>query len=240
LRLKGKTVRLGILAPSSIPILREELVGTEHAAASHPMETPEPAARLPHSVRNKLNTISLALHLYQKQLDRGLITDAERTFGHLLREFDALEKEAAASVGSRSFEKTHSPNGHSALVVEDDRNECELLAGFLRVSGYEVVTADDGEDALGYLSSHEMPDVVLLDMMMPRCDGPTMINALRKNPRFEDLKVVAISGSSPAQFGITVGPHGIDRWFPKPVNPELLVRELNRDLARTTPLGNGL
>jgi hypothetical protein len=47
------------------------------------------------------------------------------------------------------------------------------------------------------------------------------------------LKVYAVSGTDPAQFGISVGPEGIDRWFSKPVNPERLVREIAEHIGLT-------
>jgi CheY-like chemotaxis protein len=121
------------------------------------------------------------------------------------------------------------------LVVEDDANECELLAGFLRVSGFEVVTSGDGAAAIDYLASHDRPDLILLDMMMPRLDGRATIASIRENPRLADLKVFAISGTSPGEFGVPTGPHGVDRWFSKPVNPETLVQEISRELREACP-----
>ena len=125
---------------------------------------------------------------------------------------------------------THAAQARRALLVEDDANESELLAGFLRLSGFSVDTAADGCDALDYLAQHDQPDVVLLDMQMPRCDGRSTISAIRDNPQFQGLRVFAVSGKVPAELGVTVGPQGVDRWFRKPLNPQSLVRELKRDL----------
>jgi len=101
------------------------------------------------------------------------------------------------------------------------------------MNGFEVATSGDGARALDYLASHDQPDMVLLDMFMPRCDGPTTVNAIRSNPAFSGIKVFAISGTSPSQLGVSTGPRGIDRWFAKPVNPERLVRELVREVEQT-------
>jgi CheY-like chemotaxis protein len=119
-----------------------------------------------------------------------------------------------------------------ALLVEDDSNERELLAGLLRMSGYNVVTARDGLDALEYLNTHNRPDVVLLDMRMPRCDGPTTIERIRANPNTADLRVFAVSGTSPSELGISTGAGGVDGWFAKPLNPETLARQI-RHIAQT-------
>ena len=105
------------------------------------------------------------------------------------------------------------------------------MASYLRLSGFQVDTARDGCDALSLLQAELRPDAVLLDMRMPRCDGPATISAIRANPDFRGLKVYAISGTSPDSLGVQRGPQGVDRWFPKPLNPEVLVRELSRELA---------
>jgi carbon storage regulator CsrA len=121
-----------------------------------------------------------------------------------------------------------------ALVVEDDANESALLAAVLRLSGFRVDTASDGCHALDYLATHKRPDVVLLDMRMPRCDGPTTISAIRSNPQLNGLRVVAVSGSRSSEVGVSTGPQGVDRWFCKPVDPRRLIHELKHDLQVTT------
>jgi DNA-binding response OmpR family regulator len=118
-----------------------------------------------------------------------------------------------------------------ALLVEDDRNERELLAGFLRMSGLEVDTAGDGGDALDYLRSHDRPDVILLDMGLPRVDGPTTVREIRRDPAWAGLKVFGVTGRLPDEFDLENGPAGIDRWFHKPLDPSALVRDLDRELC---------
>ncbi len=112
-------------------------------------------------------------------------------------------------------------------MVEDDDNESELLAGLLRIAGFEVATAIDGADAIDYLHRHQCPDFLLVDMMLPRCDGPTTIRRLRDEPAFNQLKIYAISGMTPDQVGFDYRASGVTRWFQKPLKPELLLRELS-------------
>ena len=121
-----------------------------------------------------------------------------------------------------------------ALVVEDNADDSEFLAGVLRRNGFSVDTASDGCHALDYLATHKRPDVVLLDMRMPRCDGPTTISKIRSNPQFSGLRVVAVSGYRSSELGVGTGPQGVDRWFCKPVDPTRLVHELKHDLHVTT------
>lgn len=225
-RIKGNTARLGIKAPAEIKILRDELAADEAGAGrALPQQS-----RLSHSARNHLHAALLALQLSRRQMERGMVNDAQISFDRGLAALEQLEAEAARPVEPKP--PANSPRCR-ALVVEDDPNQCELLAGFLRLSGFEVATSGDGARALDYLASHDQPDMVLLDMFMPRCDGPTTVNAIRSNPAFSGIKVFAISGTSPSQLGVSTGPRGIDRWFAKPVDPERLVRELVREVGQT-------
>jgi CheY-like chemotaxis protein len=121
-----------------------------------------------------------------------------------------------------------------ALLVEDDASQRELLAGFLRMAGMEVDTAGDGADALDYLHSHSKPDVLLLDMNLPRCDGATAVRSIRHDPALAGLRIVAVSGSSPDDYDLARGPDGIDRWFRKPIDPASLFRELTGESVDAT------
>lgn len=241
LRIRGNVAKIGINAPAEIPVLREEIAGEK------PFENvaPAPLSReARHALRNRLNASTVALHLLKRQIELGRADDAETTFRKILSEFTHLERELApvgpaptpGPVSHRSEpvqQPTMSPLGRHlrALLVEDDRNECELLAGYLRMCGFDVTSVNDGADAIEHLSRHELPDVVLLDMLMPRCNGARTVEVIRRTPEFSALKVFAISGTNPDDLGVSTGPRGIDRWFSKPVNPERLVQEMSRELA---------
>ena len=93
------------------------------------------------------------------------------------------------------------------------------------MAGVRVDTAGDGTDALGYLNTHSRPDVILLDMGMPRCDGPTAVRAIRQDPAYAGVKIVAVTGHLPGEYDLPVGPLGVDCWVHKPVDPVALVRE---------------
>ena len=97
-----------------------------------------------------------------------------------------------------------------------------LLATLLQMHDCECATAADGLDCLDYLANNERPDIVLLDMGLPRCDGPQTVRLIRENPQFRGLKVFSLSGKSPQEVGLTTGPNGVDGWFAKPVNPKKL------------------
>ena len=102
-----------------------------------------------------------------------------------------------------------------------------LLRGF---EGLDVDTAGDGCDALDYLRSRGRPDVVLLDMGLPRLDGAAAVREIRRDPACAGLKIFAVSGHTADEYGLPLGPTGVDRWFHKPVDPMSLVRDLDLEL----------
>lgn len=107
------------------------------------------------------------------------------------------------------------------LVVDDQPNECELLAGCLRLSGVEVATAHNGREAFDYLHEHELPDLVLLDMRMPEVDGPSLLQMIRDDIRRHNLRVLAVTGSARDEFSSSLP---VDGWFSKPVRIDSLLR----------------
>ena len=236
--IKGGTVRLGVDAPQAVPVLREEI--PDRAAewgsrAIRPGESwPDKAesGKFWRPLRERVKSTAAGLGLLRLQLDIGLAEEARATLASLQRDFQVLcfgvEGESEVSPTSPPI-KTRKPQ--KALLVEDNCNERELLAGFLRQSGLEVDTAGDGSDALDYLDSHGKPDVILLDMGLPRVDGPTMVRQLRSNPTYADLKIFGVSGHLPEEFDLECGPRGIDRWFHKPVDPAALVHDLAEELC---------
>jgi CheY-like chemotaxis protein len=85
------------------------------------------------------------------------------------------------------------------LVVDDDPNVCEVLADMLEDLGCEVLTADNGEDALGRLRQNESISILITDINMPGMDGHELaIRATRIRP---DLKVIQVSGREPRRGG---------------------------------------
>jgi carbon storage regulator CsrA len=229
LRVEGGKVRIGIDAPKEIAVLREEILTKGDAAAPIPCE-PAATGGLTHAARNRLQKATLGLRVLQRMLDAGQADDAEPTIFTIFNELKSLEEDLAPVRGS-PFRPPGSANGLRALVVEDDRNECELLAGYLRLSGFEVITAMDGLQAMVYLAKHNPTDVVLLDMKMPRFDGSQTVSAIRLNPDYNGLKIFAVSGSDQGDTLVGTGPRGVDRWFRKPIDPELLVDAIHEELT---------
>lgn len=217
LHAQGKRIRIGIDAPESVEISRGE-VASEFGEKI--VKDQSVADR--HAYRNSLHTAVLAISLADKQLQAGYVSQAETTLRQALARLQALEFEQ----GRESMSVI--PSGDEqldVLVVDDDDNERALMRGLLELEGFTVATAHDGLAALEFVAQTR-PKVVLLDMMMPRCDGRTAAERLRKMPG-APMKLWAVSGTSPESLGITTTQEaGLDCWFSKPLNPVHLVQQL--------------
>jgi adenylate cyclase len=109
------------------------------------------------------------------------------------------------------------------LVVDDTPQNVRLLEAILTPRGYTVITAASGQQALD-LVAEQLPDIVLLDIMMPGMDGHEVCRHLRANPATALLPVVMVTASGD-QNKVTALESGADDFIPKPVNQtELLAR----------------
>jgi carbon storage regulator CsrA len=233
--IKPGVVRLGIEAPENVAVYRQELL-------ERMPDKPVPAAapgeqaihqlkELSHAVRNRLNAASIGLALLRRQVKAGMSSACETTLEKIEQEFRMLRERVEGCTKEPERKWPARQRSCKALLVEDDSNERELLAGFLRMAGVDVATAGDGTDALDYLRGQEHPDVVLLDMVLPRCDGPTTVREIRRNPALAGMKIFAVTGHPPERFGLERGGAGVDRWFHKPLNPEALLRDLKLEFG---------
>jgi two-component system cell cycle response regulator DivK len=119
--------------------------------------------------------------------------------------------------------RTESPDAWRApeapllLVVEDDQNAREGLKEFLLDHGYRVSDAKDGTEALLKVEAYR-PDLVLLDLALPRLDGWSVARHLKSDNRFRGVPVIAMSALDyPDQVG-RAREAGCDTFLPKPVD----------------------
>lgn len=80
------------------------------------------------------------------------------------------------------------------LVVDDDANNRLLMKAILGYDGHTVLEADDGAEALDRLEQ-TMPDLVIVDLNMPRVDGVTFVRTMRSNPAFDRIEIALYTGT---------------------------------------------
>jgi CheY-like chemotaxis protein len=116
------------------------------------------------------------------------------------------------------------------LVVDDDQHAREGLAEFLVGCGYRVSEASDGPEALRK-AIRRRPDVVLLDLAIPRLDGWTVARTLRADPVFACVPVVALSGLDYPDERLRAAESGCDAFIAKPCDPPRLLETIRTLLA---------
>lgn len=116
----------------------------------------------------------------------------------------------------------------TVLIVEDDQDIVELLSLYLTGSGYDVVTAGNGEDALEQLRQYPA-DIALVDIMMPRMNGYDFIKALRAT---DNIPVIIISARTQAADKIVGLDAGADGFIAKPFNPLEVTAQIRALLRR--------
>jgi DNA-binding response OmpR family regulator len=115
------------------------------------------------------------------------------------------------------------------LVVDDDEVIRQLIAVNLTLEGFDVATAVDGKDCLDKVTDAS-PDVITLDVMMPRLDGWVTATALRKNPLTSGIKVVLITARAQEDDRSRGREIGVDAYLTKPFDPAEMIRVV-RELA---------
>ena len=124
------------------------------------------------------------------------------------------------------------------LVVDDTPRNVKLLADLLSVKGYSVETAASGQEALDSIEK-SVPDLVLLDVVMPGMTGYEACRRIRANPRTKMLPVVMVTALDPGEERVKGIEAGADDFLTKPINqPELLARV--RSLLRIKSLHDQL
>lgn len=116
------------------------------------------------------------------------------------------------------------------LVVEDEKELAEILGEYLKVEGYEVLLAADGEIGLEY-ALHHNPNLILLDIMLPKVDGITICKRVRET---SDIPIIMLSAKSGEMDKVVCLGIGADDYVTKPFSPLELIARVKANLRRTT------
>jgi twitching motility two-component system response regulator PilG len=124
--------------------------------------------------------------------------------------------------------------GKTILVVDDSPTVRKLIAGKLEKCGHDVYCASDGVEAMERLESM-LPDLVLLDITMPRMDGYQVCKLIRSNPTTQDVPVVMISGKDGFFDKVRGRMAGTTGYITKPFGPETLMKAVETYLGAEAP-----
>jgi len=116
------------------------------------------------------------------------------------------------------------------LYVEDHPAQRDIMAQMLELSGYQVGVASDGVDGVEQTRTWH-PDLILMDLRMPRMDGFEAIKVLRSDPDTADIPIIAISAWASAKHKERALDAGADEHFTKPVDLSRLLETINRYLT---------
>jgi CheY-like chemotaxis protein len=120
------------------------------------------------------------------------------------------------------------------LIAEDEQELRQLYAQQLTISGFEVIVAANGAEAID-LTSARLPDVILMDLSMPVVDGWEATKRLRANTRTAHIPVVALTAHVGAGELLRATSAGCDWFVPKPCAPAALITEIRRVLSAPRP-----
>lgn len=116
--------------------------------------------------------------------------------------------------------------GQVVLVAEDDPSVRMTIEFVLSDEGFDVLLAEDGEEALR-MALESTPDIILLDQMMPKMDGKEVLTALRKDPSTAEIPVLVLSGMARGDPSEWPGAHFVG----KPFSPDALVTRIREVLG---------
>lgn len=128
------------------------------------------------------------------------------------------------------------------LIADDEPDILEIIQYNLRAEGYDVFTAKDGDEALTRARQIK-PDLIILDVMMPKKNGVEVCEILRTQPAFKDTLIIfltALSDESSQMKGLDTG---ADDYVNKPISPKLLLSRVNaifRRMTKKEEMGNGV
>lgn len=123
------------------------------------------------------------------------------------------------------------------LIVDDEPDIVELLKYNLQSEGYDCLTAPNGEKALELVEKHK-PDLILLDVMMPKMDGMEVCRKIKENPKLSDIFIIFLTARGEEYSEIAGFEMGADDYITKPIKPRLLMSRVKAILKRKSDSGS--
>ncbi len=134
-----------------------------------------------------------------------------------------------------SMKETRLRDAKRLLLIDDDPNLILLVKDYLEFRGYEVLTAENGREALELLEI-DKPHLIICDVMMPEMDGYTFVKHVRENPESSWIPVLFLSAKGQSSDKVKGLNTGADVYMVKPFEPEELVAQVESSLKHTERL----
>lgn len=118
------------------------------------------------------------------------------------------------------------------LVIDDEKSIRILLKNYLQ-KDYEVIAKENGEEGMAWLQDGNVPDLIVVDIQMPRMDGYEFIKNIRASGYFKDIPLIMLSGIESSTDKVKALKMGANDYVIKPFNPEELAVRIELHLARS-------
>lgn len=117
----------------------------------------------------------------------------------------------------------------TVLLVEDNPHNRKIFSGMLTHSGFAVVEAEDGQQALDAVAK-QLPDVILMDLSIPAVDGWEVTRRLKADPRSQPVPIIALTAHAMRGDEERARAAGCDHYLAKPISPKKVVEEVRKIL----------
>lgn len=124
------------------------------------------------------------------------------------------------------------PKGKKILIADDEPDILEILEYNLTVEGFTVIKAKDGDEAL-HLAKQQQPDLIILDVMMPRKTGMEVCQILRSQADFANTLIIILTALNDEASHLKGFEVGADDYVSKPISPKVLISRVNALLRRS-------
>ncbi len=122
------------------------------------------------------------------------------------------------------------------ILIVDDHDSVRLILGNILVKSYNVVTKSDGIEAFGWLHLGNEPDLIILDMVMPRLHGMTFLSNIKSSGLFSHIPVIVLTGNENEEFENQVRQMGANGFIRKPFKPDNLRETIANTLRLSQPV----
>lgn len=177
--------------------------------------------------RNYKNLFNIALaYINLGQVETGLTFLKEASALHE-NDVDLIQEVNEISSRLQATEVEVVEETKTVMIVDDSPTICRLVSFTLERDGYQVITASDGFEAIAKLNDG-IPDLILLDITMPRMDGYQLCKTIKGNPETEFIPIIMLSGKDGFIDKVRGRMVGSDDYITKPFEPEELMHYVNK------------